>query len=91
MQFNRKFIISCKFFGGFEVTLDVNQYESIEEIIQYITDQLKETLSKNKLNNLVEMLNKTYHLYHIHDYEFIDILLKDDTYYIYIARTECLN
>ena len=82
MQFYRTFIISCKYFGGFEINIDVNQYDSVEELILYAISQLKETLTKNKLNNLVEMLNKTTHQYHIHDYDFTDILLKNNTYYI---------
>jgi hypothetical protein len=78
----RKITISCDTFGGFTCEIDVNAFNTKQEIINNVLGILENKLAENCFNALTEQLNKMRELYHIHDYSFDDILNRDLEYYI---------
>ena len=82
VKINRKITISCDTFGGFTHELDVNAFNTKQEIINHVTDNLKNKLQENNLYILIEKLNNIRDRYHIHDYSFDDLLTKNQEYYI---------
>lgn len=82
MKIIRKFTLSCGTFGGFSIDIDVNTLESIDDIIRFIISALKEKLIELKLDQLVCILERISVNYHIHDYNFGDILLINKPYFV---------
>lgn len=82
VKINRKISISCDTFGGFNCEVDVNAFNTKQEIINHVLDNLKNKLLENNLHILIEKLKSLRILYHIHDFSFDDILTKDQEYYI---------
>ena len=82
MNIERKFVISCKYFGGYEKTISINDCETIEDIIKIIIDSLHKTLQEHSFHDLVSMLDEMKPGFHIHDFTIESILLNEGTYYI---------
>ena len=82
MRIERVFIISCPYFGGFKMSVDINQYETTNGIIEHVLTMLKETLTQSSLESLVDKLSELREFYHIHDYEFGYMLINQGPYYI---------
>lgn len=82
VKINRKISISCDTFGGFNCVVDVNAFNTKQEIINHVLDNLKNKLLENNLHILIEKLKSLMNLYHIHDFSFDDILTKDQEYYV---------
>ena len=82
MNIERKFIISSRYFGGYETNVSINDCESIQDIIEIVIETLLTVFKKNKLEHLTSMLNKMKPGFHIHDFTIESILLNDGTYYI---------
>jgi hypothetical protein len=78
----REFRISCTTFGGFSLKVDLNTFNSVDEIIKHVLVILESHLSALNLEHLVEKLKVNKSNYHIHDYELGYILLNDKIYYI---------
>jgi hypothetical protein len=84
---NRKIIISCDLFWGFTKLIDLDEVESIDEIVNTILHELNLFLNEHNLLNLVEKLNTTIknNKYHIHGATFEDILISNPEETIYIC------
>jgi hypothetical protein len=78
----RTFIFSCDTFGGFRKTIDINSYESVEDIVASMVGHLRNHLQQGNLEYLVGELERITPRYHIHDFGFGDILLSARDYYI---------
>ena len=76
----RTFIISDELFSGFESIIDLDEVDSIEEIISIVVNKLSILLKNAKLQILFNKVSKTN--FHIHDFSFTDILLNENIYYI---------
>ena len=68
------FRISDKDFQGYEVTLDLDYFETIEEITNQVTNTLKTHLELYNFQELVKRLKEKD--FHIHDETMGSILLK---------------
>lgn len=78
----RKMSISCETFGGFSLDVDIALLNSKQEIINYVLDELKNTLEMSSMTSLIEKLSQTKKLYHIHDYDIGYMLMNEKEYYI---------
>ena len=76
----RTFIISDELFSGFECAVDLDEVDTIEEIIAIVINKLSILFKNVKLEILSDKISKTN--FHIHDFSFTEILLNDDIYYI---------
>ena len=63
MEINRKFVISCPIFGGFERNININDYNNIDEIVEKIINELHNTLKNNNFNALISKFNETKYNY----------------------------
>ena len=82
LSIKRTFYISCDTFGGFKRIIEINDCNSIQDIINRMICLLEQYLSREDLYKLKEKLQSIKHLFHIHDYNFGHMLLNDQTYYI---------
>ena len=78
-----KFTISDEYFSGYEVSLDLNYFESIEDICF----QVKQTLiTFLEMNNLTALKRKAEKInFHIHDYEFGNLLLMPENTRVWVC------
>jgi hypothetical protein len=76
--------ISCEFFGGFTTEIDLNYVESKKDIC----DQIKRTLITTlTINNFTALVNKAEKIkFHIHDFDFGDILLMEGNKILWICN-----
>ena len=79
---NRKFIVSDELFSGFSQIIDLDEIDTIEEIIKIVYSTLHELFKKNNLDILLNTLKTK--KFHIHDYTLENVLLSDsnDVFYI---------
>ena len=80
---NKLFKASSKLFNGYELEINMNYYESIDDIIIHFKKSLIEIFEKYKLEILIEEINKT--KFHIHDITFEDILISNRGSLFYIC------
>ena len=71
------FKMSDELFQGYEVALDLDYFETLEEIYAQVTKTLKTHLELHKFEMLLERLNGK--KFHIHDETMGTILLKTQT------------
>tara|TARA_B110000008_G_C16682619_1_gene449398 strand:- start:355 stop:603 length:249 start_codon:yes stop_codon:yes gene_type:complete len=76
--------ISCRTFGNFETELDLDYYNSTEEICEQVKRTLITTLEMHHFTYLIEQAKKIH--FHIHDLEFGQILLLGDDATIWICN-----
>ena len=77
------FKISDRDFQGYEVTLDLDYYETIEEICNQVTQTLKTHLELHKFEQLLERLNEKN--VHFHDETIGSILLKTQEEIVWVC------
>lgn len=77
------FKISDELFQGYEVTLDLDYFETIEEICAQVTKTLKTHLELHKFEMLLERLNGK--IFHIHDETIGTILLKSQSDIVWVC------
>ena len=85
----RELQISCDTFGGFKVSVDIAQFMTKQQIIDWVINLLRVRLEELNLTGLLNKLNDISDLYHIHDYDMGEILLVSRTYYI--CNHNCYN
>jgi|TARA_B110000037_G_C17113370_1_gene502752 hypothetical protein len=78
-----KFKISDDLFQGFEVVLDLDYFETIDEIYKQVTETIKCHLEMHKFEKLLEKLKEKN--FHIHDEEFGSILLKSENDVVWVC------
>jgi len=80
--------ISCEFFGGFTTEIDLNYMDSKKDICEQVKRTLITTL---QINNLVALVDKAEKInFHIHDFEFGQILMMENDKKIWICNhTHC--
>jgi len=78
----RTFQLSCNTFGGFTCDIDVNQFDTIQAIINNVVSDLRKVLQQNNMHVLENNLDTIHSDYHIHDYEYGHILITDQIFYI---------
>ena len=84
---NRKITISCELFWGFTRHVDLDEIESIDDIVNTILNELKFFLKNNNLLNLLDKLNTLIKnkKYHIHGATFENILMSNSDETIYVC------
>lgn len=82
MNIKRLFIFSCPQFGGFKADININDCETIKDIVNIMTNKLRDSLTGLNLELQVINLDKIISGYHIHDFSIEHILLNEGTYYI---------
>ena len=80
MQFQRKLEFSSEYFSGFNLTIDIRYFDTIEEIINHAKDNLLNILQKYNFIILIEKFNDCN--FHIHTHSLEEILLNDEIIYI---------
>jgi hypothetical protein len=78
----RKFVASSELFSGYEVNIDLNYCNSLDDIVNTFYDNLHSFLESY---NLVQLVNKVKQCkFHIHSFTFEDIILadKNNLYYV---------
>ena len=78
-----KFKISDELFQGFEVVLDLDYFETMDEICKQVTRTLRYQLEFQNFEMLLEKLDDRN--FHIHDEEFGSILLKSPEDIVWIC------
>ena len=78
----RQFIASSELFSGYEVMIDLNKCNSIDDIVNTFYDNLYNCLTLHNFRILLEAVRKC--KFHIHSYTFEDILTsaEDSAYYV---------
>ncbi len=77
------FKISDKHFQGYEVILDLDYFETIEEICEQVVTTLKTHLELHKFEQLLERLK--HKDFHIHDETMGAILLKSQDEIVWVC------
>ena len=77
------FKMSDEFFQGYEVVLDLDYFETVEEIYAQVTKTLKTHLELHKFEMLLERLNGK--KFHIHDETMGTILLKSQEDIVWVC------
>tara|TARA_Y100000768_G_C23737108_1_gene567636 strand:+ start:117 stop:371 length:255 start_codon:yes stop_codon:yes gene_type:complete len=80
----RKCKISCRTFQGFEVNLDINYVETIDDICKQVKSTLVTHLETYNFENLLSIAKNIE--FHIHDYEMGDILLMENNSTLWICN-----
>ena len=83
MSLIKKFVLSSSLFSYYEKDIDVNEVESIDEIILLVVTALDDLLKKNNLVLLSEELQKC--KFHIHGFTFDDIKKESTSAKFYIC------
>lgn len=91
MQIERSFKISCPHFGGYVVSLSVNDFDSLEEVVAAVLDQLKATLAASGFEALLSTLDTESSKYHIHDRTIEDVLMGVGGSPYYVCNHGCLS
>ena len=82
MNIKREFIFSCQHFGGFKDSIDINDCETLDDIITIMKDKLKNALVAINLEAQLSVFDNIKSTYHIHDYSIEHVLLNEGPYYI---------
>ena len=77
------FKFSDEFFQGYEVKLDLDYFETLDEIYKQVTETLKCHLELHKFEILLEKLKEKN--FHIHGEEFGSILLKSEEDIVWVC------
>ena len=79
----RLFKLSDEYFHGYEVEIDLDECDSIDEISVKVKNELLGMLRKQKLEMLIKILEKK--RFHIHDETFGSILIKENYEIVWIC------
>ena len=77
------FKLSDELFQGYEVVLDLDYFENLNEIYDQVTNTLKTHLELHKFELLLERLKEK--KFHIHDETFGNILLKSQSDIVWVC------
>lgn len=77
------FKASSKLFSGYELEIDINYHESIDDIINNFKKSLIEIFKINNFEFLIDEVNKAN--FHIHSFTFEDILISKRNSIFYIC------
>lgn len=77
--------ISEKYLWGYNTNIDLDEVESVEEIINTVLNRCKEFLKQNNMLGLVDHLELIRKEFHIHNCEFGHILMSEPEEIIYIC------
>ena len=83
MPLPRRCCISDNEFWGFEIIIDLDYYDSLEEIVAYVKYHLVNSLTKLKLEGMIKKANEK--KFHIHDIEMGTLLMSDENSTIWIC------
>ena len=90
MSYLKKISISNELFNGFNEIINIYEFSSFKELIEYIKNKLISHLTILNLNNLIEKA-KLLNL-HCHDYNFYSELLNDSNVnIIYLCDHNCFS
>jgi len=80
----RTFVFSHELFWGFGRLIDLDEMESIQDIIDCLQNYLITFLKKEKLELLIKKANESKPKLHIHNWTFGSILISDpkETFYV---------
>lgn len=81
---NRQFCISGSIFGGYKTVIDLDLVESIDDILDEVTSRIRDDIKKYP--EIMSGLNKEKIKFHIHNYEFGDILMSDQETIFYVCN-----
>ena len=81
-----KFQISDSLWWGYNIILNLDDFHSSEDIIEYVLDNLNVTLRSLNLVIQSELLEKVKKEFHIHDLTFEQILTNKEADTIFICR-----
>lgn len=88
MQIYREFSMSCSTFGGYTCKIEVNNIETVDDIVEMVLSHLNNTLQQYNFEFLIATLSKKRPYYHIHDVSIADILMgTNDIFYICDNKT----
>jgi hypothetical protein len=79
----RRFIASSDIFSGYEVLLDIDIHNSLDNIVNIFYDNLHNILHQYKFEILVEKIKQC--RFHIHDFTYEDIKNSNPENIIYIC------
>lgn len=79
----QKCSISDDLFSGFEVIIDMDYYDSLQEIVDYVKSCLIKSLTKLKLEYIIKKVNEKN--FHIHDRSIGQILLNNNDSTIWVC------
>tara|TARA_A100001015_G_C14931108_1_gene688473 strand:+ start:721 stop:987 length:267 start_codon:yes stop_codon:yes gene_type:complete len=65
---------SCEYVGGYRIYVDLDECDSMDDIIKICVAKLNTFIKESNLISLKYKINNIN--YHVHDYTFEDILLK---------------
>ena len=71
---------SSALFGGFSLRMEITNFKTLEELIDYSKSELLTVLMRFNFNGLIEKFNTCN--FHIHTHSLEDIFNNDDTVYI---------
>ena len=80
---NRNFALSAELFSHFKTQVDIDETDSLEEIIVIVVEKLRSILKKHNLVELSDKLDLCN--FHTHDYTFEDVLLSNPEKEFYIC------
>jgi len=80
---SRKFIASSELFSGYEVYIDLNYCNTLDDIVNSFYDNLYTCLSHYNFEYLTEQVKLC--KFHIHSYTFEDIILSDKENVFYVC------
>lgn len=83
----RTVAISDTDFSHFQTTVDLDDVESIEDIILTVTDRLKNMLANNNLVSLSDRVDRR--TWHVHDYTIVDMLTDNNVDKVYYVCSHC--
>ena len=78
-----KFIASSELFSGYEVYIDLNYCNSLDDIVNVFYEDLLNFLNSHNLIALVDKVKEC--RFHIHGFTFEDIILSDKNNIIHIC------
>jgi len=80
---SRKFIVSSELFGGYEVMININHCDSLDDIVNTFYDDLYNCLVQHKFEYLINKVKLC--RFHIHNFTFEDIILSEERTNFYIC------
>tara|TARA_Y100000389_G_C17402542_1_gene486152 strand:- start:894 stop:1157 length:264 start_codon:yes stop_codon:yes gene_type:complete len=83
---NRLFQISSPIFNGYNVNIDLDEYDNINVIVNYVKEQLYLYLKNGNFDVLCDKVNNT--MFHIHDVTYENMLMSDVSSIFYICECQ---
>jgi len=74
-NYERKFVVSCETFSGYNIMIDITLIETIDDIITIFKKKLDSVLKEYNFEVLIDIFKKTN--FHIHSHTIEDILTSD--------------